>query len=94
MEDLSDGVERVREFASAVFVYCRRFHGSVTSWIRTPLRNVSVGGVPASQHLAGTAADVVLDSYHGYSAVDRLDFAKKLGLRLLVEKDHDHLMLL
>lgn len=31
----------------------------VTSWYRSPLQNLEVGGAPESQHLAGLAIDVV-----------------------------------
>lgn len=85
-------VDRAVKFAGAVLVYCDRFRGSVTSWYRTPLHNVAVGGVPLSPHLLGVGADVKLDAPVPLSA--RLGFAARLGLKLIDEHDHDHLQLM
>ena len=77
------------EFAEAVRVYCFRLTGSVTSWGRTPERNSAVGGVPGSAHLYFLGADVVYDTLPPDTA--RKDLARRLGLRVLIETDHDHL---
>lgn len=84
---------RVQEFALAVYRYCVRVHGSVTSWVRTPNRNSAVGGVMRSHHLSGLAVDVVLDEplTHKIATDARHKLAADLGLRLVIEGDHDHL---
>lgn len=84
---------RVQEFALAVYRYCVRVHGSVTSWVRTPNRNRAVGGVMRSNHLTGLAVDVVLDEHltHKIATDARHMLAAHLGLRLVIEGDHDHL---
>jgi len=82
----------VQVFAVAVYRYCQRVKGSVTSWIRTPFRNRSVGGVMRSLHLEALAVDVVLDAEF-IQVDDRHLLAHELGLKLVVESDHDHLEL-
>lgn len=84
--------ELVADFAVAVYRYCRAVSGSVTSWLRSVPRNAAVGGKPNSAHLAGLGADVVVESR--MSTDDRHRLAAELGLRLIVESDHDHLQLL
>lgn len=79
----------IDEFARKVTLYCQRFRGSVTSWIRTPARNRLVGGVPRSAHLVGLGADVVPESDEPSDVRHR--YAHELGLRLIVESNHDHL---
>lgn len=77
------------EFALAVIEFRRRFHGSITSWGRTPEHNATVGGVPASFHLDDYAVDLV------YELVPELaqaaHAARELGLYLIREATHDHL---
>lgn len=82
-------VEHVREFAAAVYVYCMHMRASVTSWFRTPLHNSRVGGKHDSRHLIGLGADVVYDAVPLIQ--DRRALAEKLGLKLVLETDHDHL---
>lgn len=82
----------VTAFALALYRYCRYFGGSVTSWLRTADHNSQVGGLPGSLHLLALGADVVFDSPRLDSDV-RHSMASSLGLRLVVESDHDHLQL-
>jgi murein endopeptidase len=77
------------EFAEAVAQYCRLTGASVTSWWRTPSRNRQVGGVPHSAHLVGLAVDVVYDAPPPQT--ERQNWARRLGLKLIAENDHDHL---
>lgn len=91
---ISDAEVSVQVFALAVYRYCRAASGSVTSWIRTTRHNVSVGGVPSSFHLTGLGCDVVLDSPSVLDSDARHVLASNLGLRLVVESDHDHLQLM
>ena len=61
---------------------------SITSWIRSKKHNAAVGGQPTSQHLLGTAVDVVLDDPN-----DKGDFsldAARLQLTVVTEGDHLH----
>jgi len=78
-------------FCHSVFLYCQSVNGSVTSWIRTPKRNSAVGGVFRSLHLSAEAMDVVVDDPLAPSPDERHTLAATLGLRLLIEEDHDHL---
>ena len=58
-----------------------------TSYIRTPDENRRVGGAPDSQHLIGTALDVV-------GPTDLLErFAGQLGLVVVDEGSHVHFQL-
>ena len=77
-------------FLSAVLALCIAFRFSVTSWIRTPKRNVEVGGSMRSNHLMGLAVDIVIESpdIDGF-----ILFAKRLGLKVIKERDHYHLEL-
>ncbi len=77
------------EFAEQLFVYCSMLGASVTSGARSELHNHAVGGLPNSPHRAGLGADVVYDAPRTNS--ERIRFATQLGLRLVIEKDHDHL---
>nr|QJB19233.1 MAG: hypothetical protein [Microvirus sp.] len=103
-KDLTDAFRSQRDFAHArlliptfslaVFDYCFYFGGSVTSWLRSQRRNRLVGGVDHSFHIYGLAADVVLDDFSMSTVADREAFAAALGLKLIFEGSHDHLMLL
>ncbi len=77
------------EFAEAVYTFCFLTGASVTSWIRTPSHNAEIGGVKTSPHLFGLGADVTYD--YSDSQERRKDCARRAGLRLLAERDHDHL---
>ena len=61
----------------------------VTSWWRSPIGNVQVGGIDTSWHLLGMACDVVADSV---LEVERIKtFAPRLGLEVIDETTHLHL---
>lgn len=77
------------EFLDALRSCCARFGASVTSYGRTPLHNDAVGGVPGSAHQFWLAADVVYDAFVPEPA--RRLVGTRLGLRVIVEPDHDHL---
>jgi len=77
------------EFLSKLRAYCARFNASATSSGRTALHNEALGGVPGSAHLVWLAADVVYDTFVPEGARELM--AHRLGLRLIVEDDHDHL---
>lgn len=77
------------DFHSLLMAYCMATGGSVTSYGRTLAHNAAVGGVSDSAHLIWTAADVVYDS--GMAADPNRDaLARRLGLMLVHEGDHDH----
>lgn len=77
-------------FAAAVVAYCGVTHASVNSWVRTRRHNMDVGGVPYSYHQVGLGADVIYDD-PAPEKTWRVSIANKLGLRCIVEGDHDHL---
>ena len=77
------------EYADALRSYCYATRASITSWGRTLKRNAAVGGVPDSAHLIWKGADVVYDD--PVAADVRLAIAKRLGLMIVVEGDHDHI---
>jgi hypothetical protein len=79
----------VAEFWGQVAAYRRAVAGSVTSGGRSPNRNARVGGKPNSAHLLDLGADVIHDGLTSGPARETL--ARGLGLRLIVEDDHDHL---
>ena len=71
-----------------------RWPASVTSWWRTPDRNAAnKDAIEDSQHLVGTAADLVFDP--GAEPVRGLFIAaaREEGLEALFEGDHWHLEL-
>ena len=89
-------------FAEALQAYCFMTGGSVTSGGRTEKRNVAVGGVRYSAHRFFLASDVVYDegpipikNLNPPGFLIDLDVAKetarRCGLRLIRENDHDHL---
>jgi len=80
------------EFTTAVVQYCMATGGSVTSWIRTPKRNASVGGTPSSRHLTGMAVDVVYDDGLPAPGTTKT-IAEKLGLYAYrgPNYSHDHI---
>lgn len=81
----------IGEFAEAVATYCLIHGGSITSWGRTTLRNKAVGGVPGSSHRFWRGADVVYDSTDVWKDPNRIEYARRLGLKIIAEGDHDHL---
>lgn len=93
MSEVTTHEIRVQEFWLAVYRYCLRVRGSVTSGFRTFSRNSVVGGSPTSYHLQGLAADVVLDEplTHPVATDARHKLAADLGIQLIIETDHDHL---
>lgn len=80
----------IGEFAEVVNRYAALTHGSATSWFRTLAHNLKVGGVAHSAHVVGLACDVVYDGVP-MAVAERVEWARRLGLRLIVESDHDHL---
>jgi hypothetical protein len=76
-------------FWESVYLYCRLLGGSVTSGPRSSKRNALVGGILDSPHVFGFGADVVYDDEP--PAARRQVIAARLGLRLIVERGHDHL---
>lgn len=77
------------DFYCRVLFYCTLARASITSSFRTAHHNEQVGGVPHSAHLVGLAADVVYDGTPPEK--ERREWAERLGLKLIVEGDHDHL---
>lgn len=77
------------DFADAVIAYEAITGASETSGGRTARHNAKVGGVAHSAHLAHRAVDVVYDDPPPKE--ERWSWAERLGLRLIVEDDHDHL---
>lgn len=65
-----------------------KYGAQITSGVRTPEHNAAVGGVPNSQHLTGTAADVVIPPDQKQQFIND---AKAQGLQPIDEGDHVHL---
>lgn len=80
----------IHQFADKLISYCYAVQGSVTSWGRTRKRNAEKGGVLDSSHRLWLGADVVLDD-NAITIAERELIAKRLGLTLIVEGNHDHL---
>lgn len=80
---------RISEFAEAVALYSAMHGASVTSWGRSTVHNRAVGGVPNSAHRFWRGADVVYDNPVAVNT--RIEAARRLGLLLIPEGDHDHL---
>ena len=77
------------DFYDRVLTYCAVLNASTTSGRRTRTHNTNVGGVAHSAHLAGLAFDVVYDQ--PVPGAEREGWAHRLGLKVVVEGDHDHL---
>jgi len=77
------------EFLDRLIIFCALTGGSVTSYGRTPEHNRKEGGVLHSAHLVWLGADVVYDAPPPPEA--RKDWGNRLGVRVIVEDDHDHL---
>lgn len=85
-------LSRYTRFCLGVRELQLRFGFSVTSWWRTPPRNRGLGdGDAASQHLAGTAVDVVFDDGGGPDLGLFRATAREYGLEAIPEGDHWHL---
>lgn len=78
-------------FLANIVWLCGEHDASVTSWLRTPARNKQVGGHPQSQHLIGTAIDLVCDQEDDKQPL--MEAARKLGLIAFDEGDHIHIQL-
>ena len=69
-----------------------RFGFSVTRWWSTPGRNAALEDAkPDSQHLAGTAVDVVFDGGIVPPPGLFVAVAREYGIEAIREKDHWHL---
>ena len=77
------------EFTDAVYVLGLKHGASVTSWFRSDKHNTVVGGVPHSAHHFGLGCDFVYDTPPDAMLLG--EDAKRLGLKLIREGDHDHL---
>ncbi|MUV13595.1 D-Ala-D-Ala carboxypeptidase family metallohydrolase [Noviluteimonas gilva] len=80
-----------QEVQAAIQQLAGRFGGQISSMVRTPEHNREVGGVPNSQHIRGTAGDVVI----GDPAMRRsyMEAAKGMGFSVIDEGDHLHTQL-
>lgn len=66
-----------------------RANVSVSSWLRSPLKNKRVGGSISSLHLIGWAYDVVP------ATKDNMRKLKEIGFRKIIdEKDHIHVQII
>lgn len=79
----------LHDFVDAAVAYCQATGASVTSWGRTRAHNTQVGGQPYSPHRFWRGVDVVYDE--PVPAEERIETARRLGLFLYAEGDHDHL---
>lgn len=55
----------IEDFAKRLVCLCLTYRGSVTSWGRTELHNLEVGGMQWSLHHSFLAADITFDSEQG-----------------------------
>lgn len=76
------------DFYSAVNGLAGKYGATITSGVRDAQHNAEVGGVPNSQHLTGTAADVVIPPDQKAQFIQD---AKAQGLQPIDEGDHVHL---
>ena len=77
------------EFHSSLMAYCYATRASVSSYGRTAIHNAAVGGKANSNHLQWLGADVVYDA--PLVKADRDRIARRFGLEVIEESDHDHL---
>lgn len=77
------------EFLDLILDLRNEFVFSITSWIRSPQRNKTVGGMSNSQHMDGLAVDLVLDDKTKAPAL--IEKATAMGLKAIDEKDHIHI---
>jgi len=80
----------VLEFVEKAQIFCTQLNGSITSWYRTEEHNRKVGGAKRSAHLKWLAVDIIYDV--PFKRVYRQEIANSLGLKIIDEGDHDHLM--
>lgn len=64
---------------------------SVTSWIRSPLRNITIGGHEFSLHMLALAVDIVLDDMGRKK--DFIKDCRRIGLIAVDEGDHIHVQI-
>jgi len=76
------------DFFNSVNDLASKYGATITSGVRSPEHNAEVGGVPNSQHLSGTAADVVIAPDQKQQFIND---AKAQGLQPIDEGDHVHL---
>lgn len=76
------------DFYNAVNGLAGKYGATITSGVRDAQHNADVGGVPNSQHLTGTAADVVIPPDQKAQFIQD---AKAQGLQPIDEGDHVHL---
>lgn len=76
------------DFFNAVNGLTDKYGATITSGVRDAQHNAEVGGVPNSQHLTGTAADVVIPPAQKAQFIAD---AKAQGLQPIDEGDHVHL---
>jgi len=81
----------IGDFAEQVHILLTIFPGSVTSGFRSQKRNQDVGGGESSWHLAGLAADIVLDNMSEPSRIKCVQRAKRMNLDAFDEGDHIHI---
>lgn len=81
----------LEQFCRAVYTIGRAYDGSVTSWGRTNVRTVKIGGFVGDPHTHWVGVDMVYDG--GPPPFDELSHrAAGLGLKVLREDQspHDH----
>jgi uncharacterized protein YcbK (DUF882 family) len=78
------------EFLEAAYSIAEEHGGSITSGLRSKLRNRVVGGHSRSRHLTGFAVDVVLDEMSAEAKRKFQDALIAAGLLGLDEGDHIH----
>ena len=88
----------IQEFAWAVYQYCKRFDGYVTSWGRTDAHAKAVGGFAGDPHTWWRGADVGYDTgpnrvgSDGHPRLPRsCPQCAAFGLKVIHETGHDHL---
>ena len=77
------------EYLDCKLALAVKYHFSITSSLRSVARNKRVGGHRNSRHLMFLADDCVLDDKKDIRSF--VKDAKRLGLKVLIEKDHVHL---
>lgn len=78
------------EFLKKIVILCAKYRLSVSSWIRSSIRNSRVGGSANSWHLKGFAVDIVTDTWPAIPP-GMLDDIKNHDLHYLIEKTHIHI---